>query len=80
MTRLSLLLVSTMAGCGSYIDHPTQPITKDGSLPDMQCDISTRCSLFGAPCLTIDDCCTGTIKVKCLAGACSPDIPVIVSR
>ena len=37
-------------------------------------DLKASCSMIGAPCKTVADCCIGPIKAKCLANACSPDI------
>jgi hypothetical protein len=57
--------------------QPDIPATEDGGYTDdsvICVDFSAQCSIFGAPCKTVGDCCIGPIKAKCLANACSPDI------
>ena len=66
MRRTKLILFAIAAGCVPSEPSPT-PSQTDGG-PDLSC------SLFGAPCKTTADCCIGSIKAKCLADACSPDI------
>ena len=79
MRRTMLILFAIAAGCVPsepsthsepltvYDTPPPTPSQTDGG-PDLSC------SLFGAPCKTTADCCIGSIKAKCLADACSPDI------
>lgn len=68
-----LCLVVWLVGCDG------QPVLPPIDLAH-PVDMEAQCSLFGAPCLTVANCCQGSIPAKCLANACSPDIPVTVVR
>ncbi len=71
----SLVICATgFIACG-LASYPPIPETQDaGHDADVCVDLSAQCSIFGAPCKTVGDCCIGPIKAKCLANACSPDI------
>jgi hypothetical protein len=80
MLKLAYLVICAAGFLACGLASNPQPdirATEDGGYTDASVvcvDLSVQCSIFGAPCKDIGDCCVGPIKAKCLANACSPDI------